>query len=67
MKKDDYTIVETRDKDGKLVSIKMSPVPHESLIEKWQDMCQEGFGAYLLAIIGLTGIGLLTGLLFELF
>ena len=25
------------------------------------------YGAYLLTIIGLTGIGLLTGLLFELF
>lgn len=67
MKKDNYTIVETRDKDGKLGSIKMSPVPHESLMEEWQDMCQESFGAYLLTIIGLTGIGLLTGLLFELF
>lgn len=64
MKKDDYTIVETRDKDGKLVSIQMSPVPHESLMEEWQDMCQESFGAYLLTVGGLTGIGLLAELLF---
>lgn len=64
MKKDNYTIVETRDKNGKLVSIKMSPVPHKSLIEKWQDMCQESLGAYLLTVGGLTGIALLTGLLF---
>lgn len=64
MKKGNYTIVETRDKDGKLVSIKMSPVPHKSLIEKWQDMCQENFGAYLLTIGGLTGIIALIGMLF---
>ena len=64
MKKDNYTIVETRDKDGKLVSIKMLPVPHKSLMEKWQDTCQENFGAYLLTIGGLTGIGLLAVLLF---
>ena len=42
----------------------MSPVPHKSLMEKWQDMCQESFGAYLLTIGGLTGIGLLAVLLF---
>lgn len=38
--------------------------PHESLMEKWQDLCQESFGAYLLTVGGLTGIGLLAGLLF---
>lgn len=64
MKKDDYTIVETRDKDGKLVRIQMEPVIHESLMEKWQDMCQENFGAYLLTVGGLTGIIVLIGMLF---
>lgn len=33
-------------------------------LEKWQDMCQESFGAYLLTVGGLTGIGLLARLLF---